>query len=98
MLVRDPAAFAAAFAAAYPGVASAGTWSGAPTNRGERLHLIDAIGENILDSTYQDHWHPASDGRAAASPSSMNWPRPPLGTKPARAHRDRRPARRPHIS
>ena len=94
MLVRDPAAFAAA----YPGLASAGTWSGAPANRGERLHLIDAIGEYILDFTYQDHWHPASDGRAAASPSSMNWPRPPLGTKPARAHRGRRPARRPHIS
>lgn len=62
VLVRDPAAFGAA----YPGVAIAGTWSGVLANRGERLHLIDAIGENILDFAYQDHWHPASDGRGCS--------------------------------
>ena len=62
VLVRDPAAFAAA----YPGVPIHGTWSGALANAGEPLHLIDAVGENILKFDYEDDWYPASDGRGCS--------------------------------
>ena len=62
VLVRDPVGFAAA----YPGVRIHGHWTGSLDNDGERLHLVDAIGENILDFDYEDDWYPSTDGRGCS--------------------------------
>jgi hypothetical protein len=62
VLVRDPVGFAAA----YPGVRIHGHWTGSLDNDGERLHLVDAIGENILDFDYEDDWYPSTAGRGCS--------------------------------
>ncbi len=61
LVVRNRAAFVARYGA---GVASsiAGEFSGALENGGERLLLVDAAGEEILDFTYDNDWHPITDG------------------------------------
>ncbi len=52
-----------AFRARYGGgPAVAGAWLGALDNAGERLRLVDAAGESILDFEYRAGWEPASDG------------------------------------
>ena len=62
VLVRDPIAFSAA----WPGVVIGGVWTGSLDNNGERLQLMDAIGENILDFDYEDDWYPSTDGRGCS--------------------------------
>ena len=58
VLVRN----AAAFAARYPGVPVAGTFTGSLNNAGERLVLLDDRGEEILDFSYDPLWYPSTDG------------------------------------
>jgi hypothetical protein len=54
----------AAFTARYGGAVSvAGQFSGALENRGERLRLVDASGEEILDFSYNNAWYPMTDGQ-----------------------------------
>ena len=62
VLVRDPIAFSSA----WPGVVIGGVWTGLLDNNGERLQLMDAIGENILDFDYEDDWYPSTDGRGCS--------------------------------
>jgi hypothetical protein len=53
----------AAFVARYGGTpVIAGQFTGALENGGERLLLLDARGEEILDFHYQNSWHPVTDG------------------------------------
>lgn len=58
VLVRN----ATAFAQRYPSVAIAGTYTGSLDNGGERVVLLDANNEEVLDYTYEDDWYPATDG------------------------------------
>ncbi len=59
VVVRNPAAFAARYGN-EPLIA--GTFIGALENGGERLQLVDAAGEEILDFSYSNNWHPMTDG------------------------------------
>ena len=54
----------AAFALRHPGttVAVLGPCNGVLANGGEKIELVDAVGENILDFEYKDGWYPATDG------------------------------------
>lgn len=55
---------AVAFAARYgPGLPVAGEYTGRLDNGGERLRLLDAANEEILDFVYDDAWYPATDGQ-----------------------------------
>ncbi|MFM8879890.1 MAG: lamin tail domain-containing protein, partial [Verrucomicrobiota bacterium] len=58
VVVAQPAAFAARYGSAVPG---AGPYSGRLDNGGERLRLLDARGEEILEFEYKDGF-PAADG------------------------------------
>ena len=58
VLVRN----AAAFAQRYPSVTIAGTYTGSLDNAGERVVLLDANNEEVLDYNYADTWYPATDG------------------------------------
>jgi hypothetical protein len=53
-----------AFALRYPGatVPVLGPYQGNLDNAGERIALVDAVGEMVLDFTYGDGWHPQTDG------------------------------------
>jgi hypothetical protein len=52
-----------AFMARYGDVDNvAGVYEGFLDNSGEHLRLEDATGEVILDFTYEDEWHPLTDG------------------------------------
>lgn len=56
------AANAAALALRHPGAANViGPWSGRLDNNGERLQLVDAVGETVLDFAYDDAWYPWSE-------------------------------------
>ena len=59
VLVKNPAAFAERYGAGRP---VAGTFTGSLANSGERLRLIDGVGEEVLDVTYGDDWQPGTDG------------------------------------
>jgi hypothetical protein len=59
LVVRNQAAFTARYGA-IGGVA--GQFTGALENRGERLRLVDASGEEILDFSYNNQWYPMTDG------------------------------------
>jgi hypothetical protein len=59
VLVRD----LAAFQTRYPDVTNiAGVFSGALDNTGETLRLQGPVGETVWELTYDDAWHPATDG------------------------------------
>ena len=59
MLVKNPAAFAARYGG---GGTIAGVYSNNLNNAGERISLHDAVGEQILDFTYNNSWYPVTDG------------------------------------
>lgn len=65
VVVANPVAFAARYGPSRS-VAVAGTYAGALDNGGERLRLVDASGEEILDFEYRDGWVPAADGNGAS--------------------------------
>ncbi|MBI5385210.1 MAG: lamin tail domain-containing protein [Verrucomicrobia bacterium] len=53
----------AAFTNRYgPGLPVAGEYNGQFNNGGERLQLVDANGEEILDFSFDNTWHPITDG------------------------------------
>ena len=39
-----------------------GQYTGSLENGGERIQLVDASGEEILDFNYDNDWHPITDG------------------------------------
>jgi len=54
---------AAAFTSRYGGSATiAGVYSNNLDNAGERISLHDAVGEQVLDFTYNNSWYPVTDG------------------------------------
>lgn len=44
------------------GISIAGAYTGALDNAGERIALLDPANEEILAFTYDNRWHPATDG------------------------------------
>ncbi len=52
----------AAFAQRHPGVDIAGTFTGTLDNAGERITLLDANNEEVLDFSYSPLWWPATAG------------------------------------
>lgn len=64
VLAANPEAFALRYSTA--GLTLAGPYSGKLDNGGERITLEDALGQTILDFTYDDDgegWYSATDGR-----------------------------------
>ncbi len=59
VLVKNSAAYVTRHG---PGTNIAGTYTGTLDNSGERVQLHDAIGEEIMDFTYNNSWHPVTDG------------------------------------
>ncbi|HMJ65421.1 MAG TPA: lamin tail domain-containing protein, partial [Candidatus Binatia bacterium] len=59
VVVRNTNAFTARYGA---GLNVAGQFLGALDNGGERLRLVDALGEEILDFSYNNSWYPITDG------------------------------------
>jgi hypothetical protein len=61
VLAKNPAAFRAR----HPGFAAIllGPYDGRLENDGERIELVDATGEVVLDFSYKDGWWPDSDGK-----------------------------------
>jgi len=59
LVVKNAAAFETVHG---PGLAVVGEYLGSLDNAGERLHLVDAVGETILDFDYEDDWQAATDG------------------------------------
>ncbi len=59
LLVANPTAFAMRYDSAARIV---GTFTGKLDNAGERLLLVDGANEAILDFSYNDSWHPSTDG------------------------------------
>ncbi|MGJ8725705.1 MAG: lamin tail domain-containing protein [Roseibacillus sp.] len=43
-----------------------GPYFGELSNSGERLQIVDRVGENVLDFSYSDHWYPPSDGEGSS--------------------------------
>ena len=72
LLVRDPAAFEAAYG---PGLPVVGSYDGRLDNAGERIELRDAAGQVIHDFRYEDDWHAKTDGKGysltAVDPASI---------------------------
>jgi hypothetical protein len=59
LVVANPVAFAARYGTHLP---VAGQYLGRLDNSGERLRLLDAAHEEILDFTFDDAWNPSTDG------------------------------------
>jgi hypothetical protein len=59
LLVKNALAFQSLYGSHHP---IAGEYEGFLDNAGERIQLIDAVGEVILDFTYNDRWRPVTDG------------------------------------
>jgi hypothetical protein len=59
LVVKNPIAFAARYGMDLP---VAGAFTGNLDNAGERLRLVDASNEEILDFRYEDDWYPLTDG------------------------------------
>ena len=59
LVVKNAAAFAYRYGAGFN---IAGTYSGSLNNTGERLSLLDAMNEQILDFSYNNTWYPLTDG------------------------------------
>jgi hypothetical protein len=58
LLVANPVAFAARYGA---GITVAGTFSGTLDNSGDHLRIEDAVGEMVLDFSYNELWFPPAD-------------------------------------
>lgn len=57
----------AALALRHPGPgAVVGSWTGRLNNDGERLQLIDGLGETVLDFSYNDAWYPWAEDHGHA--------------------------------
>jgi hypothetical protein len=52
----------AAFTARYGAASIAGQYAGSLDSAGERLQLVDAVSEEILDFSYNNSWYPVTDG------------------------------------
>ena len=59
LVVKNLSAFTARYGGGLP---VAGQYLGALENEGERIQLLDAGGEEILDFSYDDDWYPVTDG------------------------------------
>jgi len=59
LVVKNLGAFTARYGSGLP---VAGQYSGTLENRGERVQLLDASGEEILDFSYDNQWYPITDG------------------------------------
>jgi hypothetical protein len=59
VVVKNLAAFESRYGT---GIRVAGEFSGQLDNGGERVTLVGAYGEPILDFRYNDNWHPITDG------------------------------------
>lgn len=59
VVVKNPVAFAARYGT---GLNVAGAYVGLLENGGERIQLVDASGEEILDFSYENAWYPITDG------------------------------------
>jgi len=59
VLVKNPAAFSSRYGA---GPVIAGVYTGNLDNNGEHIQLHDAVGEEILDFSYDNKWYPITDG------------------------------------
>jgi len=78
VIVKDCSAFAAAHPE-FSGVI-AGEYGGSLNNGGERIELEDAMGQTILDFSYEDGWRDITDGIGysltiidAANPDPNSW-------------------------
>ena len=59
LVVNDIPAFTARYGTS---ATIAGEFSGSLSNDSDTIHLFDSTGEVVLEFTYQDTWHPFSDG------------------------------------
>jgi len=59
LVVKNPTAFSARYGALTN---IAGTYAGNLDNGGERIQLLDANNEEILDFSYNNSWYPLTDG------------------------------------
>ena len=59
LVVKNAAAFNSRYGGGLP---VAGQFIGTLDNGGERLRLLDNIGEEVLDFDYEDDWYPITDG------------------------------------
>src|ERR1044072_797189 len=59
VLVKNAAAFVSRYG---NGATIAGVYAGSLDSNGERISLHDAVGEQILDFTYDNSWYPITDG------------------------------------
>jgi hypothetical protein len=60
VLVKNGVAFGDRYGWNAPAVV--GQYTGSLDNGGERIRLVDAVGEEILDFTYNNSWYPLTDG------------------------------------
>ncbi len=72
VLAKNPTAFAMRYST-Y-GIRLYGPYSGKFDDGGERVRLLDGLGQTVLDFTYSDAWYPSTDGDgytlAAVNPSN----------------------------
>ena len=59
LIVKNSTLFTLRYGAGLP---IAGQYVGSLDNAGERLQLLDAVGEEILDFSYNNSWFPITDG------------------------------------
>jgi hypothetical protein len=63
VIVKNSAAYASRYSGGIP---VAGSYQGNLDNSGENLRLEDAVGEKILDFSYNNSWYPETDGAGSA--------------------------------
>ncbi len=59
VVVKNQAAFESRYGA---GLSIAGVYTGSLDNSGERLRIVDAVGEEVLDFRYEGTWYPSTHG------------------------------------
>ena len=59
LVVKNQTAFNARYGGGLP---VAGQYTGNLDNGGERIQLLDAVNEEVLDFSYNNSWHPMTDG------------------------------------